>query len=300
MRLAVTGGTGFVGSHLIELAVAGGHEVQALTRRPQPPQPGVTWIEGALDRQDSLAVLCAGCDAAIHVAGVINGDADAFYRGNVVGTQNMVAAARDAAVPRFVHVSSLAAREPQLSAYGRSKRASEEPVQDSGLDWTIVRPPAIYGPRDREMLDLFRFARRGVVPVPAGVRLSMIHVRDLGRLMLACLSDPVGTGRTFEPDDGRPNGWGAIELARAVGRAVHRPVLALPLPRRLLKVGVRLDRLFRGDKARLTNDRVDYFCHPDWTAAPHAQPPKSLWQPYIPTDEGLAATARWYRTQGWL
>jgi len=300
MRLAITGGTGFVGSHLIEAARAEGHEVSALTRRAQPPQEGVTWIEGALDRADSLAALCEGCDAVIHVAGVINADAHGFHQGNVVGTENMIAAAAQAGIARFVHISSLAAREPQLSAYGRSKCESEEPVIAAGSEWTIIRPPAIYGPRDREMFELFRLARKGVVPLPPGGRLSMIHVRDLCRLILACLGDEISQAKTYEPDDGKEGGWTMTDLARAIGDAVGRNVLPVPIPKPLLLAGVTLDRLIRGDKAKLTRDRVEYFCHPDWTAAPHAQPPASLWKAQIPTDEGLAATARWYRAQGWL
>jgi nucleoside-diphosphate-sugar epimerase len=94
----------------------------------------------------------------VHVAGVINGDKAAFTQGNIAGTENMVEAAAQAGVRRFIHISSLAAREPQLSTYGWSKSVSEEPVIAAGLNWTIIRPPAIYGPGDREMLDLF--ARR--------------------------------------------------------------------------------------------------------------------------------------------
>jgi len=300
MRIAITGGTGFVGSHLIELALTEGHQVNALTRRPQDARAGVSWIEGALDRPESLAALCAGCDAVIHVAGVINGSAEEFHQGNVVGTENMLAAASTAGIRRFVHVSSLSAREPELSAYGRSKRESEESVTLSGLDWTIVRPPAIYGPRDREMLDLFRFAKRGLLPLPPGGRISLIHARDLCRLLLACLASELGNGRIFEPDDGRETGWSPVEFARAVGHSVHRRVLALPLPKALLLAGVRIDRLIRGKKAKLTRDRVNYFCHPDWVAGPHARPPAALWLPHIPTEEGLAATARWYEAQGWL
>jgi hypothetical protein len=77
-------------------------------------------------------------------------------------------------------------------------------------------------------------------------------------------------------------------------------VLPVPIPKPLLLAGATLDRLIRGDKAKLTRDRVEYFCYPDWTAAPQAQPPASLWEAQIPTEEGLAATARWYRAQGWL
>lgn len=300
MRLAITGGTGFVGSHLIETAVAAGHRVAALTRRPQPRTEGVDWIDGALDRPDSLGSLCANCDAVIHVAGVINGDAQAFHQGNVVGTEAMIAAATAAGIGRFIHVSSLAAREPGLSAYGRSKCESEEPVIAACGDWTIIRPPAIYGPRDREMLDLFRFARRRVLPLPPGGHLSMIHVQDLCDLILTCLDQEASHGRTYEPDDGKPGGWGTIELAHAIGRALGNKVLPLPMPQRLLRIGASIDLMLRGRKAKLTTDRVALYSHPDWTAAPHAHPPASLWQARIPTEDGLAATARWYRSQGWL
>jgi len=300
MRLAVTGGTGFVGSHLIEAALAAGHEVNALTRRPQPPQSGVRWVEGALDQPEALTRLCQDCDAVVHVAGVINGDAQAFHHGNVVGSEAMIAAAASAGIRRFIHISSLSAREPDLSAYGRSKCESEEPVIAAGLNWTIIRPPAIYGPRDREMFELFRIARYGVLPLPPGDRLSIIHVADLCGLILACLDNAVSHARTYEPDDGREDGWTPAELARAIGRAVGRKVLPLPIPRRLLLMGVPIDRFFRGHKAKLTRDRVNYFCHPDWTAAPHARPPAELWRAEIPTEAGLAATARWYKAQHWL
>jgi len=301
MRLAITGGTGFVGAHLIRQALAAGHQVRALTRRPQPPQIGLSWIDGALDRPDSLARLCTGCDAVIHVAGVINGDAQAFHQGNVVGTENMLTAASHAGIGRFIHISSLAAREPQLSAYGRSKYDSEEPVIAAGHDWTIIRPPAVYGPGDREMLELFRFAKRRVLPLPpSGGRLSLIHVGDLCGLILNCLDQETSFCRTYEPDDGREGGWTTIELAHAIGRAVNKAVLPLPIPKALLPIGVRLDKLFRGGKAKLTQDRMAYYCHPDWTAAPHSHPPTHLWQAQIPTDEGLKATALWYRAEGWL
>ncbi|WP_404711307.1 NAD-dependent epimerase/dehydratase family protein [Sphingomonas sp. MMS24-J13] len=300
MKLAITGGTGFVGSHLIAQAVAAGHEVRALTRRPQPAAEGVSWSEGALDRPDSLAALVQDCDAVIHVAGVINGDTQAFTHGNIVGTENMVEAAAQAGIRRFIHISSLAAREPQLSTYGWSKSISEEPVIAAGLDWTIIRPPAIYGPGDREMLELFRLARWRLVPLPPGGNLSVIHVADLCRLILTCLAAEASFGRTYEPDDGREGGWGTKDFARAIGHAVGRRVLPLPIPKGLLMLGARTDRLIRRGKAKLTPDRVAYFCHPDWAAAPHAQPPVALWQAEVGTERGLADTAQWYRTAGWL
>jgi uncharacterized protein YbjT (DUF2867 family) len=298
--VAITGGTGFVGGHLLAMAVDAGHEVRALTRSVRPPMAGVTWIEGALDSPDSLSRLVAGADAVIHVAGVINGDREAFRVGNIVGTEHVVEAAAHAGIRRFVHISSLAAREPDLSAYGWSKSVSEEPVIAAGGDWTIIRPPAIYGPGDREMLELFRAARRGIVPVPRGTRLSIIAVEDLCRLILACLTSELSAARTYEPDDGQTDGWSGADLARAIGDAVGRRVFAVSLPKAALVVGSAIDSRLRGARAKLTRDRVAYFCHPDWTASPHARPSEDFWRPEIETRAGLAATARWYRAEGWL
>ena len=149
MRLAITGGTGFVGSHVIDAALAAGHQVQALTRREQPQRDGLTWVAGDLASRDALKRLVEGADAVIHVAGTISArTAEGFEAGNVTGTLAMLAAATAGGLRRFVHVSSLAAREPRLSLYGASKARAEELVRSSGLDWAIVRPPAVYGPGD--------------------------------------------------------------------------------------------------------------------------------------------------------
>ncbi len=140
--LAVTGGTGFVGKHLLRIALAEGYDVRALTRGWKPPEDEIAWVDGALDRPDTLEKLCSGADAVIHIAGLISGSREAFEAVNVGGTAAMIDAARKCGVRRFVHISSLAAREPELSYYGRSKARSERLVAASGLQWTIIRPPA--------------------------------------------------------------------------------------------------------------------------------------------------------------
>ena len=150
MKLAVTGGTGFVGSHLVDAALAAGHDIKALTRREQPPRDGVEWIGGDLGSRDALEKLVDGADAIVHVAGTINApNASGFDKGNVAGTLAMLAAATAGGVRRFIHVSSLAAREPKLSLYGASKARAEELVHSSGLDWAIVRPPAVFRRRPK-------------------------------------------------------------------------------------------------------------------------------------------------------
>lgn len=298
--LAITGGTGFVGSTLIDLALAGGHQVRALTRRPQPPRDGVSWIEGALDTPDALDRLVAGADAVIHVAGVVNAPTRAgFASGNIDGTRAMIAAATRGGVRRFVQVSSLAAREPRLSAYGWSKAEADALLTASDLDWTIVRPPAVYGSGDMEMFELFRLASKGVALLPPGGRLSVIHVADLARLLLALAASNPGK-HIYEPDDGRERGWTHTEFAHAIGAAVGKRVRPLAMPRWVMRAAARADGLLRGDKAKLTRDRVDYFCHPDWTSTHGAKPPPELWQPQIATPRGLADTAAWYRARGLL
>ena len=296
LRIAVTGGTGFVGSRLIAALKQSGRQVQALARRAQQDAGGLSWIPGSLEDRESLARLANGADAFIHVAGVINADEAGFEAGNVRGTAAALEAAKAQGVRRFVHVSSLAAREPQLSRYGASKARSEELVRDAGLDYSIVRPPAVYGPGDRESLELFRMAKRGLVLLPPEGRLSLIHADDLARLLvdLATAENPP---RLIEPDDGRPGGWTHRELAAALGEAVGRRGIALSMPAAALRFGAMIDGLFRRDRAKLTPDRAAYFCHPDWVAAPALAPPPSLWRPAIDTRDGLRATAEWYRTE---
>lgn len=302
MTVAVTGGTGFVGQAVIERACREGLALKALARREQTPCEGVEWVSGDLADRDALARLVEGAEAVLHIAGVVNTpDPMGFHLGNVTGTEALFEAAKAAGVRRFVFVSSLAAREPGLSAYGQSKRHAEEVVQASGLDWTIVRPPAIYGPRDREILELFKAAKWGVVPMPPPGRTSIVHVDDLARLLLALL--PGGETvrhRIYEPDDGREGGWLHAGLGRAIGHAVGKSVWVPSLPRPLLSGAARLDRLVRGRRAKLTPDRVGYMCHPDWVSRPDKAPPSELWRAEISTRDGLIDTAAWYRAQGWL
>ncbi|WP_066585844.1 NAD-dependent epimerase/dehydratase family protein [Sphingomonas pruni] len=298
--IAVTGGTGFVGSHLIEHALAEGHQLRALTRRPQPDHAGMTWVEGALGNPDSMAALVQGTDAVLHIAGVINApDRAGFAAGNIEGTRVLIAAAEAAGIRRFVQVSSLTAREPDLSLYGWSKAEADRLLMASTLDWTIVRPPAIFGPRDQEMLELFKLAKRHVLPLPpAGGRMSAIAVGELVRLLLALSTSNALIREIVEPDDGAPNGWDHRDFARAIGAAMGSKIVPLPLPRPVLNAIAALDGLLRGKNAKLTPDRVAYFCHPDWVS--HKTPPKDIWESRQDTRSALAATAQWYRAQGLL
>ncbi|WP_314371999.1 NAD(P)H-binding protein [Sphingomonas paucimobilis] len=298
MIVAVTGATGFVGRAVVDRAAGSGLSLRALTRRAQPSRAGITWIAGALDKPDSLATLVEGADAVLHIAGVVNApDRTGFVAGNIDGTRAIVEAAKAAGIKRFVHVSSLSAREPTLSTYGWSKRQAEAIVTDSGLDWTIVRPSGIYGPGDMEMRDMFRAAKMGIALMPPPGKVSLVAVEDFARLLTTLVTTD-GPRAVLEVDDGQA--LTHAELANAIGAAVGQRVMTLHLPKGLLQLGAKIDRALRGKGAKLTPDRVGYLCHPDWTADPAKRPDPALWEPIIPLSKGLADTARWYRANGLL
>ena len=301
MRLAITGGTGFVGSHLLDVALAAGHRVNALTRRDQPPRDELEWVAGDLASREALEQLVRDADAIIHVAGAINApNAAGFEQGNVAGTLAMLAAATAGGIRRFVHVSSLAAREPKLSLYGASKARAEALVMSSGLDWAIVRPPAVYGPGDKETLELFRMAKLGLILTPPKGRISVIHADDLARLLLALAAPAAPTSSLIEPDDGKTGGWSHRDFARALAAAVGTKAAVISSPGILLRLAARADQLLRGEKAKLTPDRAAYFSHRNWVVEPKRAAPPELWRPQIETAQGLKDTAAWYRETGWL
>ncbi len=302
--IAITGGTGFVGQAVLDIADARQQPLMALARRHLDRQHSrVQWVMGDLHDTKALDQLAAGARAVIHIAGLTNTpNPDDFDHINVEGTANAITAAKHDHIKRFVFVSSLSAREPQLSKYGASKAKAEELVKASGLDWTIVRPPAVYGPRDTDIFELFRSAKWGIVPLPPRGATSIIHVHDLARLLLDLVDAQPALVRKklFEPDDGREGGWSHKEMALAIGASMDKRVLAPNLPGAVLQSAAMLDRLFRGRKAKLTADRVGYMCHPNWVARSDRAVPEAIWSPEIQGESGLRQTADWYRSEGWL
>jgi UDP-glucose 4-epimerase len=291
MTIALTGGTGFVGQRVLALADA---PLRALTRRPQADQPNVTWVQGDLADTAALARLCEGASAILHIAGIVSApNRAAFDAGNVAGTAAVLAAAKAAGVRRFVHVSSLAAREPRLSMYGASKAEAERLVMASDRDWVIVRPPGVYGPADAEMLDIYKLAARGLYIAPPG-RISLIHVDDLARALLA-LADGGPSQAILEIDDGTAEGHSHPDFARTIGAALGKHVRVIPLPLSMLHVAARI-----GISAKLTPDRARYIAHPDWVARGGNAALAGVWEPQISLAEGVADTVAGYRARNWL
>lgn len=304
LKLAITGGTGFVGRHTILAALARGHQVRALARRPQAPLAGVEWISGDLADLDALARLTEAADAVLHIAGVTNArDRAGYAAGNIDGTRALLDVA--ARLP-LVHVSSLAARLPALSRYGWSKRAGEELAMNRAAPTVAVRPPAVYGPGDLQFPRLLNIARGGLLPMPKGAITAMLYGPDLADALLALAEDLAGAaisaGQVLEIDDGA-GGYRPADMAANIGAALGRPVRLLEIPSPLLRAAGTLDSMFatvRGGVADLGADRARYMAHPDWSADSGPLLALGLWRPTTPLAEGMAATVAACRAGGLL
>lgn len=295
--VAVTGAAGFVGRAVVARLLAEGYAVRALVHRTPLglSHPALDSISGGLGDAGALGRLIDGVEAVVHVAGVVRGrDARDFLPVNAEGVARVTRAAKALpAPPRVILISSLAARAPQLSHYAASKREGEARLAASGLDHAILRPPAIYGPGDRELVPLFETMARGLVPLPGvpGARASLLHVDDLARAVRALLAHPVHG--TFELDDGHPGGYAWEEIAAIVEAVSGRGRgWRIPLPGPVMQA-VATANLFAARLLRyqpmLTPGKLRELRHPDWVADNGALCAATGWQPQIPLAEGLRA-----------
>lgn len=309
---ALTGGTGFLGRHVVRALVGAGWRVRLLARRdpfhPQLADLSVEVVLGDLDDVGALDRLVDGADAVIHAAGAIKARNPAqFVRVNAEGSARLAARlAATAPRARFVLVSSLAARAPELSPYAATKRAGEAHATTaaSGASWVVLRPAAIYGPWDRETLVLFRLARGPIVPLfqRAGARLCLIHAEDAAAAIAALAGDGP-SGVILELADDRLEGYAYTDILAAAARALGSNPRPVRLPSWTLAAAGLVSGSFarlRGRATMLTPGKVKEMLYEDWSSDPDRQPPRALWAPRIGLDEGFAATAAWYRRAGWL
>lgn len=322
MKAFVTGGTGFVGAHLVQALRARGDAVACLVRSPAKADAlgwtDVRIVRGDLDDAAALRDGCAAADVIYHVAGRISArNLGEFMRANRDGTANVLEAVAPGWRGRFVLVSSLAAGGPTVpgqpidesrppspvTPYGQSKLAAEVLVRAMAPSWTVVRPPAVYGEWDREVLKAFKLARTGFTPVfgDGSQELSVVYAGDLAAALVAVATAPAAANRVYYA--AHPAVTTSRELVRAIGRAVGREPRIVPLPapiaRGLLWTIGTIAHL-GGQATVLSGDKAAEFLAPAWTCRPDTLMRDTGWCAEVDLDTGLRRTAAWYRREGWL
>jgi nucleoside-diphosphate-sugar epimerase len=308
---AVTGATGFIGRYVVAALTASGWRVRLLLRRV--PE-GSEWrqshpevVVGSLADEAALARLVQGTDAVVHLAGLIKAARrEHFFDVNCKAVARLARTVRQVAPEtHFVLVSSLAAREPSLSDYAASKRAGEAAALDAlGTRVTILRPPAVYGPHDRETLRFFQIARWPRIPLPgrADARAALIHVGDAARLV-AGVAAAAPRGAVLAMADQNPEGYSWQAVLAAAARAVANPAPRFfQAPQAVLKGVALIGDVARlaGSASMLNSQKLRELRHPDWGVARDelAKPPG--WAPSFDLDSGFADAVAWYRAAGWL
>lgn len=319
----LTGATGFVGTHAAEAFAAQDVTVRALVRHTSDTRRlqelGATVIPGELTDAELVAGAADGVDSVVHMAALTRARTSAEYDAvNERATRTLIRALGQMNRPprRFVYLSSLAAAGPSarsevaadtaprpITAYGRSKLGGEVAcAEEAGsFETVIIRAPAVYGPRDRDLLPFFQLAQRGVLPLPGSPdrRLQLVHVQDLARAVAnaATLSGVSGVYHVAEP---RAYTW--AEILELMAEAVGRPGRKVPLPASALRVAAALSEWGAGLLGRATifnRDKAEELLAPGWLC--DTEPAlRDLAIAPRPLAEGLADTARWYREHGWL
>ncbi|TAJ85228.1 NAD(P)-dependent oxidoreductase [Reyranella sp.] len=304
--VAVTGVTGFVGPHLVAALARRGWRLRLLVRRwsPLPSLAGIDAeiVMGDVLSEPALRELVRGADAVVHAAGLIKARTPADFMS--VNRDSAALLSALASEATLVLLSSLAAREPQLSAYGASKRAGEVAIAARSGPWLAVRAPAVYGPGDRETLAYFRSVKLGLAPQPwlSSARLSLIHVSDLAEtLALAVERSPERS--IYEIDDGTAGAYSYADMARAAGAALGRQPWHVKVPRPIMAgiaVWNGLRQSLGGPTQILTQGKVAEIFHQDWSVHDRRLAAAIGFQPRYDLTAGFRDTVQWYRSQHWL
>ncbi|MBT0728192.1 NAD-dependent epimerase/dehydratase family protein [Rosenbergiella australiborealis] len=296
--VALTGATGFIGSHIVEKLLAAGFQVRALTRSPAnlEKKAGLTWVRGSLEDERSLQTLVSGADIVVHCAGQVRGkNSYTFTSANIDGSLRLLNAAEESAhCKRYLFISSLAARHPQLSWYAQSKASAEKALvsKASSVSIGIFRPTAVYGPRDKELRPVFAWLLRGLLPQTgsSSTQLSFLHVYDFAEAVLKWIEADVDNSHPYELCDGQPSGYRWKDLQQIGQRVRQKPVKVLNIPLPLLKtiatLSTQVSRL-TGKEPMLTQSKIGELTHIDWSATNDKITQSIGWTPNIPLERAL-------------
>jgi nucleoside-diphosphate-sugar epimerase len=311
--VAITGATGFLGRYIASAFAARGWRIRILARRPiDHPQLAdlpLDVVLGDLEDRQALRTLVDGADVIVHAAGLIKArTVAAFETVNIRGTANLARAIEESGVTaRVMLVSSMAAREPELSTYARTKRAAEQllmAVLNRRCDLTIVRPCAIYGPWDRETLTIFRAVDYHIFLRPriAHGRIAVIHAADAAAA-IATLCEQGPSHSMFELTDERTQGYSWEEIVGTAETVMDSKAFVIALPGPAVRAAAALSlaaaRVLRRNPM-FTPEKAREILHADWGSRAESQPPHNLWRPAIGLAQGFRDTVCWYRDRRWL
>jgi nucleoside-diphosphate-sugar epimerase len=332
MKALVTGASGFIGGHLVGKLLERGHEVHALVRKTSRldafDRSAVTLHEGDLTRPETVKDAVQGMDVVFHLAAALRARTKADYQAtNADGTRAVVDAVKASAEmrdgiarPRLVYLSSLAAggpsydgvpvsadRRPQpISDYGRTKLAGEniirERLEGTGLPWLILRPPPVYGPRDKDVFNLFKIVKSGLLPLVGrgDQKVPMIHVDDLVTAT-ALAGESTVSGRVYYVTDGDLRSF--REVLEAMARALGVTPVRVSVPPGIVSVVGSLGQIFSdltGIPVIVNRDKVAEMMAPHWCCDNEPIVRDLGFTPRFRLDAGLADAVAWYRANKWL
>jgi nucleoside-diphosphate-sugar epimerase len=307
--IAVTGVTGFIGGAIARHLTAAGWQVRGLVRSWSRARlrlsslDNLDLVEGSLENFSSLRKLVEGCQVVVHCAGAVRGAQEShFNQINVDGVASLVRATREVAdSPLFFLLSSLAAREPHLSAYAASKKEGELQLAALAgtMPWIALRPPAVYGPGDRELLPLFRLMEKGIAPLAGDhrSRFSLLYIDDLSAAIQSFLGRTDGLRMVYELHDGHPGGYSWDEVFDIFSRLRAGKLLKINLPLPLLSKFARVNQIISplmGKQPMLTPGKIRELKHLDWVCDNQVITAQTGWQPKVNLAEGLRRTMGWF------
>jgi nucleoside-diphosphate-sugar epimerase len=327
MKIFLTGASGFVGSHVLDALLAGRHEVSILLQRTSNTRfisrhlPAVTVHYGSLDNVPLLTEAMTGVEAVIHCAGKTKAlHSSDFYRVNQAGTRHVVTAANSCreSVRHLVYISSLAVSGPgvpgcpaeetgeqrPVSVYGRSKLLAEEEIRHHcRASWTILRPAAVYGPRDTELLAIFQKVKQRLMPLVSGARRSvhLVYAPDVAAAVLCSLLQERGVGGTYHVAADPP--CTDEELMEEIAAQLGCRPLRLRIPRQGLYLAAAIQEILSlatGRPNMLSRQKLPELLAPGWVCSTEKIRKELGFSAPTSLKEGVSRTLEWYRGEGWL
>ena len=324
MKALITGATGFIGSHLAESLYKKGYEVSCIVRKTS----NLKWIEGFdikliegdCSDKNSLGDCMKDFDYIFHLAGITKTNyKEDFYSINAKGTENIIGAVEkyNPNVKRFVYLSSLAAFGPRVKSNLPNERCKPNPVSDYGksklggenavlqysdtLPISILRPAAVYGPRDKDFFLLFKFIKNGVLPYQGNGNISLIYIDDLIDAIIYTAEKEKTVGKTYFISDGMV--YSNDEVINVIASALNTKVLRIKLPKPFLTIigffGEKISKI-TGKNTIINRDKIKEFMFTDWVCDITKAKNDLCFKPKIGIKEGIKWTADWYRIHKWL